>query len=98
MYTHLKTPFLDIKNYELDLDIVKLIPYYLAEQHQMIAIDKIGDILTVGITHEQDKHILPFLEQQLNCKIIPFQINLDDWLEIFPIAYIEKEKQINYIG
>jgi len=98
MYHHFKTPFLTLENYELDVNVVKLIPHHLAEQHQMIAIEKIGDILTVGITNIEDKYILPFLEQQLNCKIIPFLINLDEWVNIFPTAYIEKEKSINYVG
>jgi len=98
MYTHFKVPFLDLARYELDAEIVKLIPHHLSEQHQMIAIDKIGNILTVGLTNLEDKYILPFLEQQLNCKIIPFQISLESWLEIFPTAYLDKEKTFNYVG
>ena len=98
MYTHFKVPFLDLARYELDAEIVKLIPHHLSEQHQMIAIDKIGNILTVGLTNLEDKYILPFLEQQLNCKIIPFQISLESWLEIFPTAYLDKEKSFNYVG
>ena len=98
MYTHFKTPFLALENYELDINVVRLLPHHLAEQHQMIAIDKLGDILTVGITNLEDKYILPFLEQQLNCKIIPFQISLESWLEIFPTAYLDKEKSVNYVG
>jgi len=98
MYTHFKVPFLDLARYELDAEIVKLIPHHLSEQHQMIAIDKIGDILTIGLTNLEDKYILPFLEQQLNCKIIPFHISLESWLEIFPTAYLDKEKSFNYVG
>jgi hypothetical protein len=91
IYTHFGIPFLDIKSYELDVNIVRLIPESVAREHKIIAIDKLGDILTVGITKAEDEKLLPLFEQDLQCKIIPFLITLDGWQEVIASAYIEKE-------
>ncbi|MCM8813951.1 MAG: hypothetical protein NC924_08485 [Candidatus Omnitrophica bacterium] len=42
-------PFLELGNYEIDAAIVKLVPKDVAEKYRLIAIDKIGTILTIAI-------------------------------------------------
>lgn len=98
-FTHFQTPFIQIENYNLDEKIVNLIPFHTAEQHQMLAIDKTGNILTLGITHEHEKEMIPHFEKMFNCKILPIIISLESWLEKFPTTYNIKtdELQINYI-
>lgn len=67
---------------------------------KFIAIDKIGDILTVGITDLKTDIPMFTLELYKNCQyiynIIPILIKSFDWEEIFPNAYIEKE--VNWMG
>jgi len=98
MYTHFKPPFLDIKNYDFDASIVRIIPEEISREHNVIAIDKLNDILTIGMINPRDKMLIEFLEQETKMKIIPFQIALSDWQEIIASAYIEKEKQPVWMG
>jgi hypothetical protein len=96
-YTHFKTPFLNIKNYDFNIDVVRIIPEEMAREHKVIAIDKIGHILTVGMVHPEDKNLVEFLEQETKMMIIPFQITLSDLQEVIASAYI-KEKELNWVG
>jgi len=98
MYTHFKVPFLDIKHYDFDSEIVRIIPKEMSREHKVIAIDKLGNVLTVGMVHSEDKNLIEFLEQETKMMVIPFQISLESWLEIFPTAYLDKEKSFNYVG
>ena len=97
-YTHFVTPFLDIKNYDFDSEIVRIIPKEMSREHKVIAIDKLGNVLTVGMVHSEDKNLIEFLEQETKLMVIPFQISLSDWQEVIATVYIEKEKSIHYVG
>ena len=96
MYSHFKIPFLDIKNYDLDINIVKIIPEEISKEYNVIAIDKCKNILTVGMVNPNDKNLICFLEQETKMIILPFQIVLSDLRDVILTAYIEKE--INFIG
>jgi len=98
MYTHFKVPFLDIKNYDFDTEIVRIIPEEMSREHKVIAIDKLNHILTVGMVHPEDKNLIEFLEQETKMVILPFQISLSDFQEVIETAYINKENTINYVG
>jgi len=100
-YTHFDTPYIDIQNYYLDSKVVNLIPIGIAGYYQIIAIEKICNILTVGITNLETKIYIPTIEKQLDNKylIIPILINKSDWEEIFQSAYIhDNNEEINWIG
>ena len=45
----LNVPFIDLSNYIVDPAIAKLIPDHIAERHQMIPINKVGNKLTVAM-------------------------------------------------
>jgi MSHA biogenesis protein MshE len=98
MYTHFKVPFLDIKHYEFDSEIVRIIPEEMSREHKVIAIDNLNHILTVGMVHSEDKNLIAFLEQETKMMVLPFQIALSDFMEVIESAYIEKEKSVNYVG
>jgi len=97
-YNHFEIPFLNIKHYDFDAEIVRIIPEEISREHKVIAIDKMNHILTVGMVHPEDKNLIEFLEQETKMLVIPFQISLESWLEIFPTAYLDKEKSVNYVG
>jgi len=98
MHTHFEIPFLDIKNYDFDTEIVRIIPEEMSKEHKVIAIDKLNHILTVGMVHSEDKNLIEFLEQETKMMVLPFQIALSDFMEVIESAYIEKEKSFNYVG
>ncbi len=65
-------PYLPLKNYEIDLDIVKLNPRNVAEQYAMIAIDKVGNSLTVAMSNPLNLHAIEDIELITNCKVQTF--------------------------
>jgi len=65
-------PYLPLKNYEIDPEIVKLIPRNVAEQYAMIAIDKVGNSLTVAMSNPLNLHAIEDIELITNCKVQTF--------------------------
>ena len=65
-------PYLPLKNYEIDPDIVKLIPRNVAEQYALIAIDKVGNSLTVAMANPLNLHAIEDIELITNCKVQTF--------------------------
>ena len=49
MVTQFGFPYLQLENYEIDPEIVKLVPQNIALKFSLIAIDKIGNILTIAM-------------------------------------------------
>jgi len=49
MVTQFGFPYLQLENYEIDPEIVKIIPQNIAKKFSLIAIDKIGNILTIAM-------------------------------------------------
>ena len=47
MVTQFGFPYLQLENYEIDPEIVKLLPKEIAQKYSLIAIDRIGNILTI---------------------------------------------------
>jgi hypothetical protein len=44
-------PYLPLENYEIDLDVVKIIPKNVAKQYCLIPVDKIGHNLTLAMSN-----------------------------------------------
>ena len=44
-------PYLPLENYDINPDVVKLIPEHIAVKHNLIAIDKIGDLVTIATSN-----------------------------------------------
>ena len=97
MYAYFKVPFLDIKYYDFDSEIVRIIPEEMAREYKVIAVDKLKHILTVGMVHPEDKNLIEFLEQEIKMLVLPFQINLSDFMEVIESVYI-KEKELKWMG
>lgn len=65
-------PYLPLTNYEVDADIVKLIPENVSTQYNLIAIDKIGTSLTIAMSDPLNIHAIEDVELITNCKIQVF--------------------------
>ena len=44
-------PYLPLECYEINVEAMKLIPQNVAEQYNLIAIDKMGDLLTIAMSN-----------------------------------------------
>ncbi len=62
-------PYLPLKNYELSPEIIRLIPKELALKYSLIAIDKIGNTLTISITDLLDQEIISQIEKLTNSNV-----------------------------
>jgi len=62
-------PYLPLANYEVDSSIVKLIPENVSSQYNLIAIDKIGNSLTVAMSDPLNIHAIEDVELITNCKV-----------------------------
>ncbi len=65
-------PYLPLTNYEVDINIVKLIPENVSSQYNLIAIDKIGNSLTVAMSDPLNTHAIEDVELITNCKVQVF--------------------------
>ena len=83
-------PYLPLKNYELNDDIVKLIPENLAKEHNLIGIDKIGDTLTVATSNPLNMKAVEDVETLTKCKVQVFVSTLTDIKHIISKIYGKK--------
>lgn len=65
-------PYLPLKNYEIEPEIVKLIPRNVSEQYVIIAIDKVGNSLTVAMSNPLNLHAIEDVELITSCKVQTF--------------------------
>jgi len=63
-------PYIAVNKYTIDPAIVRLIPFEVAKKEKVIALDRIGDILSVVMINPltEDKKI--FLESLTQCRIV----------------------------
>lgn len=62
-------PYLPLKNYELNPDVIKLVPKDFALKYALVPIDKIGNTLTLSITDLLDQNTINELEKLTNLKV-----------------------------
>jgi type IV pilus assembly protein PilB len=65
-------PYLPLTNYEVDEGTVKLIPENVAIQYNIIAIDKIGNSLTIAMSDPLNIHAIEDIELITNCNVQVF--------------------------
>jgi hypothetical protein len=65
-------PFLPLENYELSKDIVQIIPENVAKQYGLIAVDKIGDTLTVSMSNPLNVKATEDIELLSKCNVQVF--------------------------
>ena len=62
---------IDLDNFEIDDETLKLIPADVAKKHLVIPIEKLGDTLTVAMADVEDKKLLTDLQFLTNLNISP---------------------------
>ncbi|MBU2541028.1 MAG: hypothetical protein KJ593_03905 [Candidatus Omnitrophica bacterium] len=65
-------PYLPLKNYDIDLEIVRIIPKNVAIQYCLIPIDKIGTSLTVAMSNPLNVQAIEDIELLTKCKVQTF--------------------------
>lgn len=69
---------INLLNYSIPQDIIKLIPAEFALRHEVLPLDKLGRDLTVGMACPLDKATLDKLQQITGLRVKPFLVSMND--------------------
>ena len=83
-------PYLPLSGYEIDTESVRLIPEQVARQYGLIAIDKIGDTLTLAMSNPLNIQAIEDVEFLAKCKVQSFVSTLSDVNEAIKKYYQKK--------
>jgi len=71
-------PYLPLRNYELNKDVVRLIPENVTRQYCLVAVDKIGDTLTVAMSNPLNVKAVEDIELLTKCNVQVFVSTMTD--------------------
>lgn len=83
-------PFLPLKGYEIDREVIDLIPEHVARQYDLIPIDKIGDTLTIAMSNPLNIQAVEDIELLTNCNVQVFVSTLTNLGEALSRYYGKK--------
>ncbi len=69
LVTQYNFPFLELKNYTIEKNVVKLVPQELARKYCFIPIDKLGDILTVAAADPLNPVLLKTIKKETGLNV-----------------------------
>jgi hypothetical protein len=84
-------PYLPLQSYDLNKEIVKVLPENVARQYCMITVDRIGDTLTVAMSNPLNVKAIEDIELLTKCKVQVFVSTLTD-INIAIDKFYEKDK------
>lgn len=62
-------PYLPLENYTIDREIVQLVPEDMARKLQVLAVDRIGAVLTLAVVNPLSEDEVRALEEKTQCKV-----------------------------
>lgn len=65
-------PYIAIKKYAIDPQVLRMIPEEVAREFHAIALDRVGDVLSVVMADPLNEAMKKSLAQIANCRIAPF--------------------------
>jgi type IV pilus assembly protein PilB len=71
-------PYLPLSGYEIDSDVTKIIPEYVAKQYGLIAVDRVGSILTVAMSNPLNTQAIEDVEMLTHYKVQVFVTTATD--------------------
>lgn len=84
-------PYLPLANYEIDQEVVKLIPESLARKYHFLPIDKMNDILTIVMANPLDSNAIEEIATLTKCKIELFVATYTEIREAMERYYSKKQ-------
>ena len=84
-------PYLPLSNYEVDSQIINIIPGRVARQYLLIPIDKIGENLTIAMSNPLNTHAIEDVELLSNCNVLVFVSTSSDIKKAIIKYYKDKE-------
>jgi len=86
-------PYLPIENYELSVNTVKMIPENVARQYNVIAVDRIGDTLTVAMSNPLNTQAIEDLELLTKSNVQVFVSTMTGVISAIDRFYGKSKKQ-----
>lgn len=84
-------PYLPLSSYDINPDIINIIPSRVAEQYLLIPVDKVGNNLTIAMSNPLNTHAIEDLELISGCSIQIFVSTLTDVKGAIGKYYKDKE-------
>ena len=83
-------PYLPLECYEINSEAIKLVPENVARQYNLIAIDKMGDLLTIAMSNPLNVQAVEDIEMLTNCKVQVFVSTMTDINNAINKYYVKK--------
>lgn len=71
-------PYLPLSGYEIDQEVCKIIPEHVAKQYGLIAVDRVGNILTVAMSNPLNREAIEDVEMITHFKVQVFVTTATD--------------------
>lgn len=84
-------PYLPLANYEIDTEVINIIPVGVARQYCLIPIDKIGNNLTVAMSNPLNTHAIEDVETISKCVVQAFVSTTSDIRHSIERCYMSKK-------
>jgi type IV pilus assembly protein PilB len=84
-------PYLPLDNYEIEPDIVDIIPARVAKQYMLVPIDKIGNNLSIAMSNPLNEHAIGDVELLSGCTIQTFVSTSSDIKRAIEKYYKDKK-------
>ncbi|NQT23497.1 MAG: hypothetical protein HQ579_08710 [Candidatus Omnitrophica bacterium] len=84
-------PYLPLDNYDFNKEVVKIIPFNVAKQYGLVAIDKLGNMLTVAMCNPLNIQAIEDIELLTNSKVQAFVSTSTDIESIIQKCYPSKK-------
>lgn len=80
-------PFLPLKNYSIEEELIRLVPENVARQYCLVPVDKIGDTLTVAMADPLNTRAVEDIEMLSTCSVQIFVSTISDVAEAIQRHY-----------
>lgn len=80
-------PYLPLGGYEIDAEVAKIIPEHVAKQYGLIAVDRVGSILTVAMSNPLNNQAVEDVEMITHYKVQVFVTTASDVTQAIHSVY-----------
>lgn len=84
-------PYLPLGNYEIDPEVIRIIPGRVARQYMLVPIDKIGSNLTIAMSNPLNIQAVEDIETLSKCNVQTFVSTSSDIRRAIAKYYKDKE-------
>ncbi len=84
-------PYLPLNNYEINSDIIQIIPGRVARQYLLVPIDKIGNNLTLAMSNPLNTQAIEDIEMLSGCSVQTFVSTFSDIKKAIEKYYKDKD-------